>query len=184
MTLWLRILPYMAAIALVAGALFGAYHHGVAVTDETWQSQWNARDTRDAQAKADAERVSREVEQKLQHDAERVQADATQKLEQVRSDAVNANAAADRLRVQVQQLLASGSARSNTRISSGCAAGSDPGNLLAIVLDKSVTRNRELAAIADAAITNGRACEAQYSAMRSSERRTDEAQILPSSRPN
>jgi len=30
----LRILPCIAALALVAGALFGAYHHGVTVTDE------------------------------------------------------------------------------------------------------------------------------------------------------
>ena len=40
MTIWLRILPYIAAVLLVLGALYGAFHHGVSVTDAKWQAQW------------------------------------------------------------------------------------------------------------------------------------------------
>jgi len=49
---WLRLVPYIAALALVAGALFGAYDYGVTDADSKWQAEWNARDTRDEAAKA------------------------------------------------------------------------------------------------------------------------------------
>ncbi len=43
----LRFLPYIAAVLLVAGALFGAYHHGVMVTDakllSAWHQHWRCR---------------------------------------------------------------------------------------------------------------------------------------------
>ncbi|BFT62420.1 hypothetical protein [Pseudomonas moorei] len=44
MKILLRILPYIAAVLLVAAVLFGAYQHGVTVANEKWQSDWNARD--------------------------------------------------------------------------------------------------------------------------------------------
>lgn len=37
-TIFLRILPYIAAVALVAAALFVAYQHGLSVKDAEWQS--------------------------------------------------------------------------------------------------------------------------------------------------
>lgn len=62
----IRLLPYLAALAVVLGALFGAYHHGASVTNEVWQSQWNARDTRDESAKAANEASERTKEQSRQ----------------------------------------------------------------------------------------------------------------------
>ena len=161
-SIWLRILPYIAALALVAGALFGAYRHGQTLANAEWQAKWEKRDADDAQARADAETTARALEQQRQHNAEKVQADATQKLEQARTDAAGANTAADGLRKRVQQLLAASNARSNTGASASCTPGTNPGNLLAVVLDKSVQRNRELAAIADATRVRGLACEAAY----------------------
>lgn len=37
---------------MVAGALFGAYQHGVSVTDSQWQKRWSDRNTLDAKALA------------------------------------------------------------------------------------------------------------------------------------
>lgn len=149
----------------MAGALFGAYHHGVSVTDATWKAAWDARDTRDEAAKVAAEKAARDLEQKYQRDAEKVQADATQKLEKLHADAVGANSAADGLRDQVQRLLAAGNASCNTRASTGSAANKKPGDMLAILLKKSVQRNTELAETADQARTRGRTCEPAYGAI-------------------
>lgn len=66
-TIWLRILPYITALAFVVGALFGAYHRGVTVTEEKWQGEWSARDTRDAVANAKNEATERTKEQAYQH---------------------------------------------------------------------------------------------------------------------
>lgn len=166
-SIWLRILPYIAALTLVAGALFGAYHHGLAVKDAEWQSAWSARDTQDAKARDEAEKAARATELANQNHMDKVQSDANQKLEQARIDAAGANTAADGLRRRVQKLLDASSARSNTGTGSSCSTATRPGNLLAVVLDKSVQRNRELAEIADTARVRGQACEAAYNSLQS-----------------
>src|SRR5437870_5253680 len=102
--LWLRILPYIAALALVAGALFGAYHHGVTVTDSTWQAQWNARDTRDAEAKAANGAAEREKEQARQQAINKVVQDGQHIIDQATADAAAARASADSLRGEADDL--------------------------------------------------------------------------------
>lgn len=160
-----KIAPYLVVLLLVGAALFGAYHHGETLANAQWQAKWDKRDIADAKTRADAEKAARDLEQQRQQQAEKVQRDATQKLEQARTDAAGANTAADGLRRRVQQLLAAGSARSNTGTGSSCSTVTNPGNLLAVVLDQSVQRNRELAAIADTARVKGLACEAAYTAL-------------------
>jgi len=166
MTVYARAGAVLLLIAIAVTALFGAYRHGQSVTDQEWQAKWNGRDTADAQARAKAEAEARALEQQRHQAIEEVQRDATQKLEQARTDADGANAAADRLREQVRKLLATGGHGSNTGSATGSPPASNPGNLLAVVLDKSVQRNRELAAVADAARVNGLACEAAYESLR------------------
>jgi len=165
-TLLGRIAPYLIVLVLVAGALFGAYHFGGSVADANWQKLWSDRDKTDADARDKAEADARAQEQQRQQSAEKVQRDATQKLEQARTDAAGANAAADGLRQRVQEILhAASSARGNPGSAGSCTPGENPGNLLAVVLDKSVQRNRELAAVADTARVKGLACEAAYDAL-------------------
>jgi hypothetical protein len=84
----MKILPYIVALLLVAGALFGAYHHGVSVTNETWQSQWNARDTRDAQAKAENEAAARVREQAYQQSINKAVQDGQRTIDQATADAL------------------------------------------------------------------------------------------------
>ena len=78
---------------------------------------------------------------------EEVQIDATKRLDQAR--AATASTAADGLRKQVEQLLAAGRARSNSSPSIRGAPRDTSVDLLAGLLDKSVERNRGLAAVAD-----------------------------------
>ncbi|NVZ27716.1 DUF2514 family protein [Pseudomonas gingeri] len=138
----------------MGATLFGAYQFGESVKDAQWH-RWNDRDTADANARVTAEADACALEQQRQQSAEKVQRDTTQKLEQARTDAAGANAA-DWLRQRVQEFLhAASSARGNPGSSGSCTPGPNPGDLLAVVLDKSVQRNRELAAIADTARVRG-----------------------------
>jgi len=155
-------------LAVLAGmALFGAFYQGQTTKNIEWQARWSQRDADDAQALAKAEVDARTLEQQRRQAIDEVQRDATQKLEQARTDAAGANAAADRLREQVRRLLlASDNACGDPGVAPGRTPASNPGNLLAVVLDQSVARNRALAAVADTARLNGLACEAAYEAVR------------------
>jgi len=95
---WLRILPYIAAVALVAAALFGAYRHGISVTDSRWQAEWNARDAKDAQARTDNEAAERAKEQARQLSINKAIQDGQRTIDQATADAVSARNAADSLR--------------------------------------------------------------------------------------
>jgi len=152
-----------------AVSVYGIYHHGLTVSDAKWQAKWEARDAADADARAAAELKARQTEQANQAAITKVQTDATQKLEQARTDAASANASADGLRKRVQQLLAASRARANTPATSGGTPGADAGDLLANVLEQSVERNRDLAKVADSALTRGKACEAAYDSLRANQ---------------
>lgn len=159
---WLHALT-LAAVIWVGFALYG---HGVKTERLRWKAEWAARDARDETARADAERAARTLEQSHQQAMNKVQADAIQELEQVRTDAAGANSAADRLRDQVGKLLAADRARQTAGTCASRTASTNPGNLLAIVLDRSIETNRELAAFADSAVVAARACQAAYGAVR------------------
>jgi hypothetical protein len=156
----------------IAGILYGAYHHGVTVTDARWQAKWSDRDKADTAATLKATEVARALEQSRQSQMEEVQTDATKRLDQARATAATASTAADGLRKQVEQLLATGRARSNSSSGTSCAPRDTSADLLAGLLDKSVQRNRELAAIADSSRIAGLACEAAYDSVRGDPKRT------------
>lgn len=148
------------AVAALAAAV---WIHGDRYGQRKVQQEWDAERTAIAQALADNAKAQRDKEYAMQQSMNEVQRDATQRLEALRTDADSANAAADRLRQQVGKLLAADTVCPSTRAGTSSQATSNPGNLLAVVLDKSIQRNRELAAFADAAITAAQACNAGYS---------------------
>ena len=154
--------PALVLAAVLAGSHYWAFSHGVSTTQLKADLVTADRDARDAKALADAEEAARVEEQRLQANSEKVQRDATQALEQARTDADSANGAADRLREQVRKLLAARNSPSSTSVSGAAQRVENPGNLLAVVLDKSVERNKQLAKIADDARVKRAQCQALY----------------------
>ena len=63
MSLLTRAMPYLVAIGLVLGALYGAYSHGVSTERATWQARMNAALAEAMSQTADLEREAREAEQ-------------------------------------------------------------------------------------------------------------------------
>lgn len=164
--LYLKAGAVLLLIVMACGALFGAYHHGETVANAKWQAKWDKQLDDQANAKAQAEADARAEEQRRQTAIDEVQVHATQALEQARTDAASANVAADSLRRRAEALAAAASrCSSNTGTAATSSPATNPGNLLAVVLDKSVQRNRELAEIADTARVRGLACEAAYTAL-------------------
>lgn len=165
-----RIWAWLAGLALVlvmvVGSLWLAYDHGRVTEKAEWGARWTARDLSDSvdrQAATDAERAKERAHQKA---IDQVQQNAEQQIDTALTHAADAALAADGLRSQVNKLLAADRARRGACTPAGSPAVENPGNLLAVVLDKSVARNRELAAIADTARIAGLACEAAYGELR------------------
>ncbi|WP_350649523.1 DUF2514 family protein [Pseudomonas sp. HY13-MNA-CIBAN-0226] len=161
----LRALPYLGAVLLTAGALFGAYHHGVSVTNATWQSQWSERDSRDAKAKSDNEAASRAQEQAFQQSINKAVQDGQRTIDQATADAADARAAADGLRGTADAIaarLAASQASGNSCIATASQAAARSAGVLADVLKRADQRAGDLAEIADQARARGITCEQAY----------------------
>lgn len=162
---WLRILPCIAAVLLVAGALFGAYHFGGSVKDAEWQVAWNARDTRDAAAKASNETRERAKEQARQQSINKAIQDGQQIIDQATADAATARAAADSLRGAADAIarkLAASQAGGNSCTAAASQAATRAAMVLADVLKLADQRAGDLAATADQARARGVTCEQAY----------------------
>lgn len=165
MMIWTRLLPYIAAVLLVAGALFGAYHHGVSVTNATWQAEWNARDTRDSEAKAANEAAARVREQAYQQSINKAVQDGQRIIDQATADAATARASADGLRGAADNLaarLATSEASGNSCTAAASKAAARAAAVLADVLKRADQRAGELAEVADQARARGVTCEQAY----------------------
>ena len=163
--IWLRILPYIGVVLLASAALSGSYHHGVTVTDEKWQSDWNARDTRDAEARAFNEAAERTKEQAYQQSINKVVQYGQRTIDQATTDAAAARAAADGLRGTADNLarrLAASEARCNSCTAAASQATAHAAAVLADVLKRADQRAGDLAAIADQARARGVTCEQAY----------------------
>lgn len=166
--LLLRLLPYIAAIALVAGALFGAYHHGLSVRDATCQSAWSDRNTWDARAKAGNEAAERAKEQARQLSMNKAIQDGQRTIDQAAADAAAARTAADGLRGAADTLaarLAASQASGNSCTTAASKAAARAAVVLADVLKRTDQRAGDLAEAADQARARGVTCERAYDAL-------------------
>lgn len=161
---WLRILPYIASVAAVLVGLFLAYSHGQSVTNEEWQSKWNARDTNDAAAKALNESTERVKEQARQQTINKVIQDGQKVIDQAYADAAasrddrSLRDAADATAGRVAASQAGG--HSCTAAASQAAARAVM--VLADVLKRADQRAGDLAATADQSRSRGVTCERAY----------------------
>jgi hypothetical protein len=168
-SIWLRILPYIAVVLLVAGALFGAYHHGVTVTDSDWQTKWNARDTRDAEARVLNEAAERTKEQAYQQSINKAVQDGQRIIDQATADAAAARASADGVQLAADNLarrLAASEASGNSCTAAASKAAARAAAVLADVFKRADQRAGGLAAIADQARARGLTCEQSYDGLR------------------
>lgn len=162
-----RALPYLVALAIALCALWGAYRHGVDVTDTAWQGKWDKQALELATAKAKAIELVREEEQRRQAAIDGVRQHAEQQIARAEADAAAADAAADSLREQAKRLAARASQCTShpTATQSGKAT-AQPSVVLADVLGRADERAGQLAAAYDRARAAGLTCEAAYDALR------------------
>lgn len=157
------------AVLLVAGALFGAYHHGVTITDEKWQSDWNARDTWDAEARALNEAAERAKEQAYQQSINKAVQYGQRIIDQATADAAAARASADGVQLAADNLarrLAACEASGNSCTAATSKAAARAAAVLADVFKRADQRAGDLAAIADQARARGLTCEQAYISLR------------------
>lgn len=165
MTIWLRLLPYIAAALLALGALYWAYCHGVSVTDATWQAQWAARDTRDEAARAKNEAAARAREQSYQQAINKAVQDGQRTIDQLTADAASARTSADSLRSAADAIadrLAASEAAGDSCTAAASKAATRAAMVLADVLKRADQRAGELAEAADQARARGMTCETAY----------------------
>ena len=163
-----RILPYIVALLLAAGALFGAYHHGETVTNDEWQAKWSARDTDDATAKAANEAAARAKEQAWQLKLDKVTEDGQHAIDQATGDADAARASAYSLRGAADSLasrIAASQAGGNSCTAAASAAATRAVMVLADVLKRADQRAGDLAGYADQSHGRGVTCEQAYDSL-------------------
>ena len=162
--LWLRILPYIAAVAVVLAGLFLAYSHGQSVTNEEWRAKWNARDALDADAKSLNESTERAKEQARQHTINKVIQDGQKFIDQAYADATASRD--DRSLRDAADATAGRVAASQAGGHSCTAAASQAATravmVFADVLKRADQRAGDLAADADQSRGRGVTCERAY----------------------
>jgi len=164
-TIWLKILPYIAALLLVAGALFGAYHHGETVTNDEWQAKWSERDARDEAALANNEAAERTKEQSRQQAINKVVQNGQALIDTAAAAVTAANRESDRLRSAadgVASRIAASQASGNSCTAAASAAATRAVMVLADVLKRADQRAGDLAGFADQSHSRGLTCERAY----------------------
>lgn len=166
--IWLKILPYIVALLLVTGALFGAYHHGVTVTNDEWQAKWSERDARDEAAQATNEAAERAKEQSRQQAINKVVQNGQALIDTAAAAVTAANRESDRLRSAadgVANRLAASQASSNSCTAAASAAATHAVMVLADVLKRADQRSGDLAGFADQSHGRGVTCEQAYDSL-------------------
>ncbi len=160
-----RILPYIAALLMVAGALFGAYHHGATVTSDEWQAKWSERDARDEAAKAANEAAERDKEQSHQQAINKVVQNGQALIDTAAAAVTAANRESDRLRSAADGLasrIAASQVGGNSCTAAASAAATRAVMVLADVLKRADQRAGDLAGFADQSHSRGVTCERAY----------------------
>lgn len=150
----------------VAGALYGAYRHGVSVTDSKWQVKWSDQVSAQSLAVATTTTEYRTEEQRRQSAANQVANNARQEQTAALADAVVADAAGDRLRNEAGKLAASASCvPSDPGIADRGKNATRAAMVLSDLLGRADARAGDLARHADRLTVSLQACEASYESL-------------------
>lgn len=135
------------------------------IIDTGWQAKWDKQQLEYKSASLKATIEARNTEQRYQNDIENIRAEGAKQVAKANADTTRASAAVDRVQQRINELLAN-TATEVTGTSQRGKTASSSLNLLADVLRKSIERNRQLAAFADASHNAGLVCEKSYDAVR------------------
>ena len=154
--------------ALVLGYGQAEYRRGAASVQAKWDADTTRQRLADTQRALAAEQVNREKEQELRNAAESNARQAEIELAEARRAGAAADAAGQRLRQQVAQLVAAAKARPASGTAGAGAAsagGADAIDLLAQLHSRTDEAAGTIAAVADDARIRGQACERAYDAV-------------------
>ncbi|AAO55612.1 DUF2514 domain-containing protein [Pseudomonas syringae group genomosp. 3] len=168
--LYARVGGVLLILLAVAGALYGAYRHGVSVTDSQWQAKWSEQVSAQSQAVATTTAEYRTEEQRRQKAANQVANDARQEQTAALTDAAVADAAGGRLRIEAGKLAATaGCVPGDTGASERGKAATRAAMVLSDLLGRADSRAGELAKAYDQSRVAGLACERSYQSLITSE---------------
>ncbi|RMR88791.1 DUF2514 domain-containing protein [Pseudomonas coronafaciens] len=160
----MKALPWKAVglllvLLALAGALYGAYLHGVTVTDLAWKAKWAEEVSTQSEAVATTTTEYRTEEQRRQKAANQVANDARQEQTAALTDAAVADAAGDRLRVEAGKLAATASCvPGDTGAAERGKAATRAAMVLSDLLGRADARAGELAKAYDESRVAGLAC--------------------------
>lgn len=153
----------LALLGLAYAALYGAYRHGVTVTDTRWLAAWASAEAKLQGQKADALQAARDEEQRRQTLANQVAKDARDQKAAADADAIGADAAGERLHVEAAKLAAgAGECTGDTGATERSEAARRAAMVLSDLLQKADRRAGELAKFGDESRIAGLACERAY----------------------
>ncbi|WP_346395988.1 DUF2514 domain-containing protein [Pseudomonas syringae] len=171
----MKALPWKAVgllliLLALAGALYGAYRHGVTVTDLAWKAKWAEEVSAQSEAVATTTTEYRTEEQRRQKAANQVANDARQEQTAALTDASVADAAGDRLRLEAGKLAATASCvPGDPRAAERGKAATRAAMVLSDLLGRADARAGELAKAYDESRIAGLACERSHKSLITSE---------------
>ncbi|OBS35852.1 DUF2514 domain-containing protein [Pseudomonas syringae] len=160
----MKALPWKAVgllliLLALAGALYGAYRHGVTVTELAWKAKWAEEVSTQSEAVVTTTTEYRTEEQRRQKAANQVANDARQEQTAALTDAAVADAAGNRLRVEAGKLAAATScAPGATGAAERGKAATRAAMVLSDLLGRADARAGELAKAYDESRIAGLAC--------------------------
>ena len=160
----------LALVGLIGAVLYGAYSHGVTVTNSARDAQWETAVATQQSERAQAVQAARTEEQRLQREANQVGIDARKKNAGAAADAAGLDAVGDRLHVQAGKLAAgAGTCTGNTGTADRGASATRAALVLSQLLERADARAGDLAKAYDRARIAGEACEHAYDLVSRSE---------------
>jgi hypothetical protein len=161
-----KVALYVAAALAIAGILYGAYHHGVSVTDARWQAKWSDQQLLQAKGLAAATTKNRTEEQRRQSAVNEVSTDARTQITAATADAVTADAFDIGVHDSANKLAAGAScAPGDSGATERGKAAARAAMVLSDLFQRADRRAGELAKAYDSARIAGLACEAAYEAL-------------------
>ncbi|WP_122302829.1 DUF2514 domain-containing protein [Pseudomonas amygdali] len=142
-----------------AGALYGAYRHGVTVTDLAWKAKWAEQVSAQSEAVATTTTDYRTEEQRRQKAANQVANDARQNQTAAITDGSVDDASGELMRIEAGKMAATASCvSSDTGASERGKAATRAAMVLSDLLGRADARARELAKAYDQSRIAGLAC--------------------------